>query len=167
MNQPNQNKKANIIKANYRLQQKVGMGPLDQKVVEQCQTVIDKNEVDFVPLGLSILKKLEDALSRANDVSINMDQMKAILIEPVMELKANATTFKYTLIGNLANIMLNFLETITVLDKGAVEIVRAHHNSLHMIVVRKMSGDGGAGGKMLVDELQQACTRYYNKKFAR
>jgi len=161
------NKKANIIKANYVLQHKVGAGPLDEGKVAACQTVIDKNEVDFVPLGLSILEKLEKALDKANDPTITMDKMKTLLTEPVMELKANATIFKYTLIGNLANIMLNFLETIKVLDKDAIEIVRAHHNSLHMIVVRKMSGDGGAGGKMLIDELQQACTRYYNKKFSR
>jgi hypothetical protein len=28
-----------------------------------------------------------------------------------------------------------------------------------------MSGDGGEGGKLLLKELQQACDRYYKKRF--
>jgi hypothetical protein len=84
-----------------------------------------------------------------------------------MELKANAATFRYSLIGNLANIMLSFLESLTVMDKDAIEIVKAHHSTLHMIIVRKMTGDGGEGGKQLQKELQQACDRYYHKRFGK
>ena len=160
-------KKVNIIKANFALQLKVGAGPLDERAVKDMQTVIDKNDVDFAPLGLSILEKLQDALDRADDLSVTMTQMKEMLIKPVMELKANATTFKYDLIGSLANIMLQFLETITVMDKDAIEIVQAHHNSLHMIIVRKISGNGGEAGKALTSELKNACDRYHHKKFSK
>jgi len=160
-------KKATVIKANFRLQQKVGAGPLDEKAVAASQEVIEKNDVDFGPLGLAILKKLEDGLEQAKDASVTMQQMKEILTTPVMELKANAAIFHYTLIGNLANIMLSFLEAILVMDKDAIEIVRAHHNTLHMIIVRNMKGDGGAAGKTLATELQQACDRYYQKKFSK
>ncbi len=159
--------KAKIIKANYKLQQKVGAGPLDLKTVIQSQHVIDNNQVDFVPLGLDILKKLEIALIQAQSEAAPIKEVKQMLTTPVMELKANATTFHYTLIGNLANIMLNFLETITVLDKDAIDIVRAHHDTLHMIIVRKMKGTGGDAGNILTKELQQACDRYYHKKFGK
>lgn len=164
MNKPS---KANVIKANYRLQHKVGAGPLDEKKVKESQEVIDTNEVDFVPLGLEILDKLEAGFNMVNDASITMEQMKEILTAPVMELKANAAIFRYTLIGNLANVMLSFLEAIVVMDKDAIEIVKAHHKSLHMIIVRKMTGDGGEAGKHLTQELQQACDRYYHKKFSK
>ena len=159
--------KAKVIKANYRLQQKVGAGPLDLKTVIQSQNVIDTNQVDFVPLGLAILKKLEAGLTQARAGETSVKDMKQILTTPVMELKANATTFHYTLIGTLANIMLNFLEAITVLDKDAIDIVRAHHDTLHMIIVRKMRGTGGDAGNILTRELQQACDRYYHKKFGK
>jgi hypothetical protein len=166
MNNDNK-KKPTITKANMKLQMKVGKGPLDENTVKPAQNVIDKNDVDFGPLGLEILKKLENALLAASDPSISMDKVKAILTAPVMELKANAAIFKYGLIGNLANIMLHFLETIVSLDSDAVDIVRAHHKTLQMIVVRKMAGDGGDTGKMLTAELQGVCDRYYNKKFGR
>lgn len=158
--------KVNVIKANYRLQQKVGAGPLDEKSLKKSQEVIDTNEVDFGPLGLGILKKLEDRLREAQNSSISMQEIKQLLTAPVMELKANASIFHYTLIGNLANIMLNFLEGLMTMDKDAVDIVKAHHDTLHMILVRGMKGDGGAGGKALMVELQQACDRYRNKRLS-
>ncbi len=159
--------KANIIKADYTLQQKVGTGPIQESVIRSSQNVIDTNQVDFAPMALTILDKLEAGLKRAGDPSVTMEQMKSLLTVPVMELKANATIFHYELIGSLANIMLGFLETITTMDKDAFEIVKAHHTSLHMIVIRKMKGDGGAAGKMLIQELQQACDRYHHKKFSK
>ncbi len=160
-------KKANVIKANYKLQQKVGSGPLDEKAVMECQKVIETNEVDFGPIGVAILDKLAAALERAKDPSVTMQEIKTILTAPIMELKANAGIFGYALIGNLANIMLSFLEAILVLDNDAIEIVKAHHKSLHMILVRGMKGDGGEAGKHLEQELRQACDRYYHKKFGK
>lgn len=158
---------AKVIKANYRLQQKVGAGPLDVKAVQQSQNVIDSNEVDFAPLGLSILKKLADAVEIAKTSNATTKDIKQMMTTPVMELKAHAAIFHYTLIGNLANIMLNFLEAIVAIDSDAIDIVKAHHDSLHMIIVRGMKGTGGEGGKILAQELQQACDRYYHKKFGK
>lgn len=164
---PMNKEEVKVIKANYRLQQKVGAGPLDAKAVQQSQSVIDHNEVDFGPLGLSILKKLAEALETAKTSSATTKDIKQMMTTPVMELKAHAAIFHYTLIGNLANIMLNFLEAIVAVDSDALDIVKAHHDSLHMIIVRGMKGTGGEGGKILTSELQQACDRYYNKKFGK
>jgi len=158
-------KNVSVIKASHKLQLKVGVGTIDAKTIAKSQHVIDTNEVDFAPVGLAILEKLNAGLQAAGDPAIQMRQVKAILTAPVMELKANAAIFHYALIGNLANIMLSFLEALDTLDKDAIDIVQAHHNTLHMIIVRKMRGDGGEAGKLLTRELQQACNRYYHRKF--
>ena len=78
--------------------------------------------------------------------------------------KANAAIFHYTLIGSMANVMLSFLEAIKEFDKDAIEMVAAHHTTLKAIVLKKMSGDGGAVGEQMVQELKDACARYYAKK---
>lgn len=157
--------KANIIKANFELQKKVGKGPIDEAAIKFSQSMIDSNGVDFGPLALLILERLKDALEQAKDPQRTFEDMKDVFTKPVMELKANAAIFHYDLVGSLATVMLGFLEHIKIMDADAVEIVRAHHTSLHMIIVRKLSGDGGEAGKALVNELQQACDRYYHKKF--
>ncbi len=163
----NENHKAKIIKANYRLQQKVGAGPLDEKTIKASQNVIDTNRVEFEPLGLAILRRLDEAISKASEPNASMQHVRELIIAPVMELKANAAIFRYALAGNLANIMLSFLESIRTIDKDVIDIVRAHHNTLRMIVVQKISGNGGETGKQLVAELQSACNRYHNKKFTK
>lgn len=156
--------KPKVIKAKYELQQKVGVGPLDEKKVSLSQAVIENTQVDFVPLGLSILKRLSEALDMAKDPAVSMKDVKVMLTKPVMELKANAAHFRYTLITDLANVMLNFLESIHAMDEDAINIVRAHHDTLNLIIVKKMSGNGGAAGKQLVDELKMACDRYYKRE---
>ena len=157
--------KAQIYKANQTLKQKIGEGTLDPAVVERAQKAIEENKVDFAPLGLQFLTELKVALiSVENDLdSDNFESQKQLLTSPVMELKANASVFHYGLVGNLANIMLNFLESIEQIDKDGVAIVRAHHHTLKGIIEQNMKGDGGQKGQILIDELQDACNRYYKK----
>ena len=159
-------RKVKIHKANLELQKRIGTGPLDKRLVEKAQKAIEENNVDFTPLGLQFLDELKKALEQ---VAANLDSeeivaQKRSLTEPVMELKANATIFHYALVGNLANIMLSFLESIKKLDKDALSIVGAHHDTLRAIITKKMKGDGGEHGQVMMAELKDACARYYKKK---
>jgi S-adenosylmethionine synthetase len=157
--------KIQTYKANKILQQKIGRGPLDLAVIEKAQKAIENNKVDFAPLGLQFLTELEEALTNV-EKTLNEDKFekqKQSLTGPVMELKANATTFHFNLVGNLANIMLSFLESIKKLDKDALAIVRAHHDTLKGIITKKMKGDGGKEGQVFIRELEDACARYHKK----
>lgn len=156
--------KLNVYKANFMLQQKVGSGPIDERVIAQSQKVMDENDVDFTPMGLDFLSKLKTAINQAGDASIDMKIRKQALTAPVMELKANASIFGYPLIGNLANIMLSFLEAITEIDGDAIQIVGAHHTTLHAIVIKKMKGEGGEHGAIFISELKDACARYFARR---
>mgnify|MGYP001628251483 FL=1 len=157
-------KKPKVIKANYMLQAKVGAGPLDAQKVDACQKVIDNNDVDFAPMAKDILDRLANAIDNARTGKTDLKQAVQEMTEPVMELKANAGLFRYDLIGNLANVMLSFLESVKTMDKTMIEIVDAHHKTLTAIVMKKMQGDGGKYGKQLEQELKDACLRYYQKK---
>lgn len=159
--------KATVIKASYDLQKKVGKGPIEDAVIKKSQTLIERNEVDFVPVARDILDRLKQAIEETRNPHHSFEEIKQLFTQPVMELKANAAIFHYSLVGSLSNVMLGFLENIRVIDKDAVEIVRAQHESLEAIITRKLSGDGGATGQALVKELQGACDRYYNKKFGK
>lgn len=153
-----------VIKASYVLQSRVGAGPLDEEKVKRSQQIIEKNNIDFVPLGLQFLDELEALLQKAEGQDMEATLLREQLTQPVMQLKANASMFKYHLIGDLANIMLSFLESIEEVDQDALEIVRAHHSTLKAIIMKKMTGDGGAHGKAFQNELKQACRRYFTKR---
>jgi hypothetical protein len=159
-----ESKKARVIKADYSLQARVGSGPLDEAVVEKCQKVMDNNTVDFAPLAMEYLEKLADAIKKARTGNLSKDAAVDAMTAPVMQLKANAAVFRYTLIGNLANVMLSFLESVNEVDKTVLEIVDAHHKTLNAIVVKKIQGTGGNHGTLLEEELKGACKRYFSKK---
>ena len=156
-------KEARVIKASGLLQAKVGTGPMDERVVERCQQVIDTNTVDFAPLGKQYLDRLAAAVAQARS-NPGDAQATQNMTEPVMQLKAHAATFHYPLVGQLANIMLAFLENIRALDTDVLDIVAAHHQTLSAIITKNMRGDGGAHGLQLQKELQGACQRYFEKK---
>lgn len=155
---------AKIYKASRLLQSKVGKMLVKPEQIAKSQKVIDNNDFDFTSLGLDILRKLEDAVVHAQDDGIPMIERKQAITVPVMELKANARTFKYNLIGDLANIMLHFLETTTSLDKDAIQIVDAHQKTLRAIIVKRMTGNGGDYGEILLRELTDVCNRYTTRK---
>ena len=159
-------KKVKVHNADKSLQARIGTGPLDERAVERCQKVIDSNTVDFAPLALEYLDELERAIVTSKKADIPVNEAIAAMTTPVMQLKANASTFRYNLIGNMANIMLSFLEAIQKLDDDAIAIVTAHHQTLKAIVTNKMAGDGGPVGQQMEDELKAACKRYFAKRVA-
>jgi len=162
-NMSDSEQKVKVYQANKTLQARIGTGSLDEKAVERSQQVMDTNKVDFEPIANQFLKELGEAVkkARANPEAPNTVHDMAT---PVMQLKANASTFRYTLVTNLANIMLNFLEAVRKVDQDVVSIVEAHQQTLSLIVAKKITGDGGPVGKQMQEELQSACQRYFAKK---
>lgn len=155
-------RKAKVIKADNKLKQKAGYGEISEKQIQVAETVIQENVVDFKEIALQSLAELQKAILAAKK-SHNMDHLVHDLTNPVMELKANGPMFKYELVGNLASVMLSFLEHIESPDSDALEIIEAHEKTLSAIVGKGMKGHGGTLGQQLVKELEDACARYYRK----
>ena len=155
------------IKANHVLQAKVGYGVVDEEKLTKSQSIIDKNTFNFAPVAYMFLGQLNDGLEIAKNEQVTNRRSIDRLINPVMQIKANARIFKYDLLGNLANIMLNFLERLNELDKDSIEIVDAHKKTLTHIVSSEMKGNGGSMGSSLETELDAACTRYMNTRISR
>ena len=161
---PNDGKvKVNVLKASRILQAKVGSGPLDEEVVAKCQVVMDETKVDFMPLALEYLDTLEKKVEEARKSKDTTEETIQSLINPIMQIKANAAMFNYPLIGNMANIILNFLEALPGCDKDVLDIVNASRKTLKLIVANQMKGLGGEYGTELEKELKDACKRYFRK----
>ena len=158
------NNRPTIHKADKSLQNRVGKGPLDEEALKKAQEVIEEASEDFEPLAMTFLSKLKAGIEAAQKGEESEDKLIAGMTSPVMELKANAKMFQYDLVSALANIMLGFLETIEKLDKDAIDIVAAHHQTLNLIIIKKMKGAGGEHGKLLQSELRDAVHRYFAKR---
>ena len=153
-----------IHKADQSLQNRIGKGPIDETALKKAQQVIEEASEDFEPLAMTFLSKLKTGIEAAQKGAGSNEELIKGMTSPVMELKANAKMFQYDLVSALANIMLGFLETISKLDKDAIDIVAAHHQTLNLIIIKKMKGAGGEHGKLLQTELRDAVHRYFSKR---
>ncbi len=153
-----------MIKPNHDLRVKAGIGPVDPKAVKKSQKALEDNKIDFVPLAHEFLAELLTAVNVAKTRATPTRRDVEDIIYPVMQIKANARIFKYELVGNLANIMLNFLENLNEIDEYALEIIAAHQKTVTHILDNRKEGNGGEVGQNLEEELENACKRYRNAK---
>lgn len=159
------NDEAKRIKANLDLQKRVGTGSIDEKKVERAQEVIKNNKVDFVPIAKPHLDELSKAIKMSLGLK-NPGNQKEILesyMTPIMNIKANAATFNYSLISGLSGTVLTFLEDVGKYDKKVVQIVDLLYKTILLILARKMSGDGGAEGKALQVAFYDVCQKTMKK----
>jgi len=153
-----------VIKASDKLKIKTGIGSINQILIDKSQKILDENEVDFVPIMNGFLSQLGQAIAYAKQEEEPTRKALDDIIDPIMQIKANARIFKYDLVGNLADIVLTFLEQLNNTDQYIFEIVGANQKTLKHLVSKKVKGNGGDVGPVLENELESACNRYMNTK---
>ncbi len=157
-------KKVRFINPPNRLKTKVGNGGIPQDRIDRAQLLMNDFDANFRPIA----RKLASNLGKATQDAIqHIDQNKEFdrdrLVLPIMQLKANGGMFKYSLLTDVADICLQFMESINEYNKEAIDIIKAHENAIQIILKNDLRGDGGQEGYNLVQELHQACTRYFKK----
>ncbi len=158
-------KKPRFIKPPNKLKMKVGVGGIDEKLLEKAQVFIQKTEFDFKPVATQLLKAMSDSL-KAVQAADNEGEKKSrveTLANAIMQLKANGGMFRYQLISEIAALALHFLENASPLNPDAVQVIHVHEKTIEIILANNLKGDGGKEGYALVKELENACSRYFNK----
>lgn len=153
----------NIIKA------KIGEGGLNDAILDRAQAVLENHAVDFKPLAEIYLEQLEYGINhlrveKTNQAEkIDEEEKVAYILFPCVQLKANGTTFHYPLITEIADLFVKFLEVVEAIDDEILELALAFHKTMQIIVLSGIKEDGGKQGKALVQELNNACKRYFDK----
>jgi hypothetical protein len=146
------------------LKQKVGSGGLDMRIISKAQELLENNNIDFKPQAFILMEILASALDNAKERSMGDEAAIEQIMYPLMQLKAQGGMFHFSLISDIANILINFLETVAKLDNDVMDIIVAHKMSLNAVISGSIKGDGGKVGKELRDALMDACNRYYRNR---
>lgn len=121
-------------------------------------------EADFRPFASALATNLNQATNDAIEkISQNKGFNKEKMVLPIMQIKANGSMFKYDLLTDVADICLQFMESINDYNTEAIDIIKAHENAIQTIIKNNLKGDGGKEGYTLIQELHKACTRYFKK----
>ena len=147
-----------------RLKAKIGSGGIDENVLVKAQELLESNTVDFKPIALMLVDVLHETISDAKAGTVTGEKAIEAMLFPAMHLKAQGGMFHYPLISEIANILVNFLETVIFVDKDVLDIVVAHKMSMNAVIGSQIKGDGGKVGRELRDALLDACSRYYKTR---
>lgn len=152
----------NMIKA------KVGSGGLQESILDRAEKLLESNTVDFAPLSELYLNNMKKGIEAAKEALLLKEpiteeaQISAILY-PCVQLKANGGMFHYPLVTRAADRFVQFMEVVERIDHESLEIAQAFHTAIRVIVAGKIKGDGGTQGNALIEELNNACMRYFEK----
>lgn len=163
-NQPPR-RKAEFIRPPNTLKAKVGSGGLAENILNKAQALLESNSVDFLPLAELYLASLMHGIDNARKEVLITDPEPLIagILYPAMQLKANGGMFHYQLVTKTADKLIQFLEVIESPDEDALDIVMAFHSTIRGIIISRITGDGGRHGLELMDALDEACLRYFDK----
>ncbi len=150
-------KPARYIDPSDDLKRKVGGTRIDPRTVERAQKEIEDTRVDIKPVLKDLLEHYQDSLS------VEDGKNKAELAKTAMQIKASAGMFGYGLLSRVAANFLAILEESSSMNKDMLRLVEAHYDAVSLIIHRDMKGEGDASGKLLFQELKDACGRYRNK----
>ncbi|MDH5723517.1 MAG: hypothetical protein OEY94_09380 [Alphaproteobacteria bacterium] len=160
---------AQFITPPNTLKSKVGDGGLTEVILNRAQDLLENNTQDFRPLAEIYLEQMQNGLQSAqNALTADTDENKnekliAQILYPCVQLKANGGMFHYQLVTDIANVFVKFMEVVERLDAETLEIAQAFYTSIKLIINGQIKGDGGPKGKALMDELNSACKRYFEK----
>jgi len=156
-----------IIPADTTLQQKTGVGGIDGALVRRAEKAMSDTaqQHDFEHIATTYLTKMGHAILDAKE-NRNLDPAEVIedIRDAIMGIKEHAAFYNYELLGNLASIILNFLEQLKDIDADALEIMVANHKTLRIIISKQMRGTGGSYGRKLEEEVHDVCIRYMKRR---
>jgi hypothetical protein len=152
---------AEMVVPPNKLKEKAGSGGFDEKVVAKAQDQIKNNKVDFQPIAAELMAQLEKALADVNAGKTKGAAAMREILAPSMQLKAQGSMFHYPLVSDISNILVNFLETVTDIDAGVMEIIMVHKTSIAAALSDKIKAEDKAKrGKELCSALLDTCERY-------
>lgn len=156
-------RRAEFITPPNTLKIKIGSGGLEEDILARAEEKLKDNTADFPEIAAPFLAQLRDGIEKAGREGPNIKDERVFeaLLYPVMELKANGAMFNYTAITELAARLIRFLEVITRLDQKALRIIQAFHDSMYLIIVKKLSGESTEETETLIRALNEACRHYF------
>ncbi len=152
-----------FYKADYELQQKIGIGSLDPVAFSKAQEYLDSVQVDIIPQLRDILIEIETVLAEAAKVTYEREEFLPKITKPIMDIKSNAGMFHEMMVCRVSSFMLTFLEDVRKFDKDILEIIGAYIKVIKMLLDLKIKDEKNTLGQSFLAEIRNATKRYYDK----
>ena len=148
-----------VIPVNH-LKDKVGDGGFDEENIKKAQQAIEENEVDFKPIAQEYLDDLTQTLQAIEAGSKSAESSLGVVLDPLMQLRAQGALFHYPSVTEISDVIVDFLDTVQMMDNDILEIVNAMKKAVDAILAMEVKDASDQTCVALIEELQGACARY-------
>lgn len=144
------------------IKKKVGTGGIARETIKEAETRMQSKEKHFLPIIEEHMKKITDALK---DHQRKPEHTIKDISASINQLKSQGGMFNYQLVSDVSALLLGFLPRAKKIDGDILEILAAYQVTVRTIITRNLRGPKTAEGRALIDELENACDRYYKLHF--
>lgn len=140
------------------LKMKVGDGRIDPDAVAKAENAVLQLKDDFLEWVRQDLERLEAALTRAKQDGAARKTHIETLFAVSHDMKGQGGTFGYPLISRIGHSLCTMLERD---GKDAnLKVATAHVEAIRGVIVRNVTGDGGAIGQQIAEGLEAAASQH-------
>ena len=141
-----------------------GPGEIPANLIEEAEEQLQRASVEFSDWALGYLAKLSDLCTEALMQPGRREQHFEEINLLAHELRGQGGTFGYPLISIFGKMLYDVTGEGCREDDNAVEIVKAHIDTMRAVLREKIAGDGGKLGRELLKSLRAVIDKHTPKK---
>jgi hypothetical protein len=161
-------KEVRILPPDYALRKIIGEDADMKQIfssenIDKAQQVINEHKASFVEWVMKDMDTLEDCYSKMVSNPALCDSEIHKLARTAFVIKSQAGTFGFDLATLVAKSLDDFCHNDFRPCLDHMTVIRKHIDTLAAIFLRNITGDGGAVGKELYDNLSKLVKKYRGK----
>jgi len=136
----------------------------DEDLMEKATAALETMSEDYPDWVTGLIDKLADVHRRCVDTPEQRFQFFEQLHAIAHDMRGQGGTFGYPLMSDFADGLFDFTIVGTPTTDKNVEIIKAHIDSMRVVISKRVSGDGGEVGVQLKASLEAAIAKFTGKK---
>jgi CheY-like chemotaxis protein len=133
---------------------------IDESLLEAAAEEIISMESDYADWVKDTVNSLRAAHLALKEQPKNHWKYFGIINSLAHELRGQGSTFGYPLVTQFGKSLFNYTKIKVEPDEKFIELIHAHIESIQAIVRERIKGDGGEVGRIIVQTLNTAKTKY-------
>ena len=147
------------------LLKKAGTGGLSEEIIARAQAMADAITIDVKPFAVNKIDTMKSQLETQDFITAQNDNWIEDFLYDLMPLDVTLKLSENKAISEVSSHLLKFTERLKSLNVDAQHVIRAHINTLDILIKKNVENINDIIFKKLMDELQDACNRY-NAKYS-
>lgn len=133
---------------------------IDPVALAKAEAALQEMAQDYPDWVSGLIDQLFEQHRRAVDTPTERKSRFDTISRIAHDMKGQGGTFGYPLITDFADSLYGFTNNRKTIEDNHVEIVKAHLDSMRVVISGRLQGDGGADGQMLKEALQSAIKKH-------